>query len=130
MVSNLIARWFIDVCTKTASEKYTSLHLAARYNPHNDYEETEDIEEEDQTDSEHTLSTPSLKRQQSSEEVIKFLVNQIGVFVRHSLPSCSVFKIPYSGNFLLVQIFTEMPSDPFRKPFYFCVACRYVHTPT
>ena len=68
----------VDICTKKTTEGYTPLHLAARYNPHNDYESAagEHIDRDSQVAPEHYNSyTLAFRRQTSSKQAMEFLID-------------------------------------------------------
>ena len=74
----------IDVRTVTTIEGYTPLHLAARYNPHGDYELAAKAKAKASGDNEGSQTdyksyTLSFRRQQSSEAAIKYLMEKVDV---------------------------------------------------
>lgn len=76
----------LDICAVTTTEGYTPLHLAARYNPHNDYESAvgEDIDSDEAQMAQRGYNsyTLSFRRQTSSKEAMEFLITTKKVDVR------------------------------------------------
>ena len=66
---------FADICATTTTEGYTPLHLAARYNPHNDY----DSATRKGTDGDYSQTTPGNNSSNTVEEAMRFLITQVNV---------------------------------------------------
>ena len=76
----------LDTFAARTTEGYTPLHLAARYNPHSDYESAvgEDIDSDDAQMAQRGYNsyTLSFRRQMSSKEAMEFLITTKEVDVR------------------------------------------------
>ena len=75
--------FIVDICAETNTEKYTPLHFAARFYPHNIYEDVGYGTAAEQTDAptDSGRVNRSLSHQKTCEETMSYIIEQSNVDV-------------------------------------------------